>query len=271
MSTVDMTAIDMAAKGATVAPPAAAAPEGEKPPGDGSDGDGGKTLADARPDSSSLINTILDKHGLGSPEELADFVDRIAELDGQIGDNDPAELLKAKTTLEAYQREWAKQEEEKLKASETPEQTIARLEREKADRDNKAAQRDKQRRNSEAAKKAVKSYADVVTSTAKAEKDFPAEYLPFVHELLGVGSPVYDVNIQDRAAVKKMTKEWGMKRVQEFADVVIKRYVEGKQQIPKVPSGASETTPVTPDAKPKTLKEAGAQAKAMLTAHWNKR
>jgi|GEM_PF-4425215 len=267
MTVFDSTQVDVAAKGLLSTPPPGTPPEGEKPPGDGAAKDGGKSAEESRPATTDLISTILDKHGLSSPEELAEFVDRIAERDGQIGDYDPEELLKAKNTLDAYQREWAKAEQEKLKASETPEQTIARLEREAAERENKNLQRAKQRQQSEAARKAVKTFTDVVTSTVKAEK-LPSEYVPFIQEFMGVNNPVNDVNIQDRAAVKKLAKDYGIKRMLEFEQVVIKRYRDGKVEIPKVPDGASDQTPVTTDTKPKNLKESRAMAHTLISKLW---
>jgi Skp family chaperone for outer membrane proteins len=269
MSIIDTTHVDVAVKTA----PGAAAPvttPADKPSGDGGNG-AAKTADAARPDASNLINDILDKHGLSSPEELAEFIDRVAETAGQIGDNDPDELLKAKTTLDAYQRKWNEAEQAKLKEAETPEQTIARLEREAADRDNKAAQRDRQKRNADAAKAAVKTFNDVITSTVKAEKDIPAEYVPFLHKLLGVGSPVNSVNITDRAAVKKMAKEFGIAEMRAFEQAVIKRYRDGKAEIPVVPSTASETAPVADEHKPKNLNEARTMAHASFKALFSKK
>lgn len=267
MSVFDSTQVDVAAKGLLKTPDPATPPDG-KPAGDGGAKDDGKSAGASRPETTDLISTILDKHGLGSPEELAEFVDRIAERDGQIGDYDPEELLKAKNTLDAYQREWAKAEQEKLKAAETPDQTIARLEREAADRENKNLQRSRQRQQAEAAKKAVKTFTDVVNSTVQSEKDIPAAYIPFIKEFMGVNNPVNDVNIQDRGAVKKVTRDFGIKRMMEFAQVVIKDYRDGKTAIPKVPDGASDQTPVTPETKPKNLKESRAMAHTLISKLW---
>lgn len=266
MSIIDTTHVDVAVKTA----PGAAAPATtpvDKPSGDGGDG-AAKTTEASRPDSSSLISGILDKHGLSSPEELAEFVDRIAETAGQIGDNDPDELLKAKTTLDAYQRKWTQAEQARLKEAETPEQTIERLEREAAARDNAAAQRDAQKRKAESAKAAVKTYNDVITSTIRAEKDIPESYIPILHALCGVGSPVNTVDISNRGAVKKIPKEFALPIIRKFQQDVIADYRAGKTAIPVVPSTASETTPVADQHKPKNLADARAMAKIDLTAKW---
>jgi hypothetical protein len=269
MSIIDTTQVDVSAKNYSPASQPATTPEA-KPAGDGGNG-GEKPAAEARPEASDLISNILDRHGLSSPEELAEFVDRIAERDGVIGDHDPEELLKAKTTLDAYQRDWAKQEQEKLKAAETPDETIARLERDAAERDNRSAKAQHQRRQAEAAKRAVKVYSDVISGAVQAEKNIPAEYVPFIKEFLGVGSPVNDVNIQDRAAVKKMATGYGVKRMMEFEQVVIKRYRDGKAAIPVVPSSATETAPVDSEKKPKNLSEARTMFGDSLKAMWAKK
>lgn len=269
MSIIDSTHVDVGVKTASGAAAPVTTPV-EKPPVDGGNG-AAKPAEAARPDATNLINDILDKHGLSSPEELAEFVDRIAETAGQIGDYDPDDLLKAKTTLDAYQRKWTEAEQAKLKEAETPDQTIARLEREAAARENQAAQRDRQKRNADAAKAAVKTFNDVVVSTVKAEKDIPAEYVPFLHKLLGVGSPVNNVNITDRAAVKKMAKEFGIKEMRDFEQVVIARYRAGKTEIPVVPVVASETAPVADEHKPKNLNEARGMMHERLSKMFSKR
>ncbi len=127
MGVFDTTMVDVAAKGAISAPPAE---DGGKPPAEGGKEDNG---AEARPATTDLISGILDKHGLTSAEELGEFIDNLTSLKGRIGDEDPEELLKAKQTLQTYHKEWAKQEREKIREKETPEETIARLEKELRD------------------------------------------------------------------------------------------------------------------------------------------
>ena len=70
MSVFDSTVVDLAARGATGTPPASG---GETP--SATDGTETPGASDARPESSDLVTGILDKHGLNSPEELAEFID----------------------------------------------------------------------------------------------------------------------------------------------------------------------------------------------------
>ena len=69
MSVFDSKVVDLAARGATGTPPA---PEGNPPATDGKEI---PEASDARPASSDLVTGILDKHGLNSPEERAEFID----------------------------------------------------------------------------------------------------------------------------------------------------------------------------------------------------
>ena len=266
MSVFDSTVVDLAARGATGTPPATG---GETPPA--TDGKETPGASDARPQSSDLVTGILDKHGLGSPEELAEFIDSLVGLKGKIGDHDPEELLKARETLEAYHHEWAKKEREKLRENETPEDTIKRLEKELKDEQTRKAKNEQKARKAESAKQALKTYADVVGSAIASDTTIPAEYRPFLMELMGVDSPVNTVNILDRAGVRKLTKEHGIKLLKDFEQLVIKRYRDGKAEIPVVPPAASGNPPVTGEAKPKNLNEGRQLAKAMLTKLWGNR
>jgi hypothetical protein len=263
MSVVDTTQVTVKGQQSSAAAAPAPSVADANPPADGGSG-AAKSSDGTRPEANDLINSILDKHGLSSPEELAEFLDLGAETLSQIGDYDAEELVKAKTTLDAYQKEWSRQEQERLKANETPEQTIARLEKEANERENKAAIRDRQRRQAEAAKKAVAAYNQTINAAIAAEKDLPAEYVPFIREFCGVGSPVPEVNIQDRVAVKNVAK-LGVKRARDFAQVVIKAYREGKEVIPDVPTSTENAAPVVDEHKPKNLTEARVTLRDRIT------
>lgn len=75
---------------------------------------------------------------------------------------------------------------------------------------------------------------------------------------MGVDNPINEVDITDKAAVRRLTKA-GTKEINAFAQVIIKDYLDGKIKIPKV-------TPIVPDGgddaakakEPKNLKEAKA-------------
>jgi hypothetical protein len=277
MSIIDSTMINLTASGAMApggsTPPATPPNEGGKPPS--SDGKAGGGTADPkqgaepkpggdRPATSDFIASILDKHGLNSPEELADFIDSLAGIKGVIGDENPEELIKAKETLTRFNKEWEKEKRAKLREKETPEETIARLDRELEEEKTRKTKTEARQRKAAEAQKALTDYASTVSATAASDTSIPKEYLPFLNDFMGVGSPVNDVDILDRAAVKKLTKDYGIKRMMDFADTVIKLYRDGKADIPQVPATNNAQPPVAPDQKPKNLKESRRLLHAVL-------
>jgi len=198
---------------------------------------------------------ILDEFGLDSPEDLKSFIANIKDLKGKIGDQDLDELLENTKTLKTYQEQWAAAEAERLKENETPEQTIARLEREKKKIESDRKKDADRTNQSKAAKRAIQDFNETVNSVVKSAKEVPAEYRPFMSEFLGVDNPINDVDISDKAAVRRLAKE-GIGKLQAFEQAVIKRYRDGKIKIPVV--SATETTPggTGVGKEPKNLKEA---------------
>lgn len=199
---------------------------------------------------------ILDEFGLDTPEDLKSFIANMKDLKGKIGDADLDELLENSKTLKKYQEQWAAAEAERLKESETPEQTIARLEREKKSLENDQKKQADRTKQSKAAKRAIEDFNETVTTVVKSAKEVPAEYRPFISEFLGVDNPINDVDISDKAAVRRLAKE-GVTKMQAFEQAVIKRYRDGKIKIPSV--SVTETTPAGEGVgakEPKNLKEA---------------
>lgn len=260
MSVFDATAVNLAATGASEPPAAGGAPAPAE--GQPKDGEAG------RPAGNDLIHDILDKHGLTSAEDLGEFIDNLAGLKGKLGDLNPDELIEAHKTLQSYHKEWSKQEREKQKEKETPEETIKRLESELESEQARKQRTEQTRKQSETAKEALATYGRVVQGVISADQSIPEEYHPFLKELLGVGSPVNEVDITDKAAARKLTREYGIKKLKEFEQLIIKRYREGKSGIPAVPPPAGGSPPVTAETKPKNLKESRALAHTMLSRLW---
>jgi len=246
--TFDSTAVSMAAANAAPVPPA---PGGDKPPA--GDLDKGKKEG-ARPASPEVITSILEKHGLESPEQLQEFIDGHAGMKGKLGEADLDELLENNKTMQKYRAEWAKQEREKLEEGETPEQTIARLKKEADDRDKQHARSEQKQKQAEKAKHAVVAFESTINSAIKADESIPAEYRPFVTALLGVNNPINDVDITDPAAIRKIAKDFGPKTIRDFEQAVIARYRAGKTEIVAPPPGGGDP-PVATDGQPSNLKE----------------
>lgn len=272
MSVFDATAVDLAAK-AGAGPESKDAsreePEAKEGPAGEVLGKEGQATArsSGRPETSEEVEAILDKYGLDSPEELKDFLDNLATMREKLAGEDLEEILQNHKEMQRFRREWARQERERLKEQETPEQTIARLEQELAAVENERAKGAREKKRAESAKRAVEGYYRTVRQAIQADDGVPEEYRPFVEALMGVESPVNDIDIEDRAAVRKAWKSWGSKMIRDFEQAVIRRYRAGKAEIPKVPPpSGQQAAPLPGEAKPKTLSEARKLAHQSLAA-----
>jgi site-specific DNA-cytosine methylase len=280
MSVFDATAVNMAAgapggvanqgadagksdapgEGEKPAPKENGSPEGSpKEPDDGAEG--------KRPKARQAVEAILDKYGLTTPEELKEFMDGLTGLKSKIGEADLDEIMESHETLKSYRKEWAKQEREKLKENETPEETIKRLEHEREEIDARVAKGERQRKQSEAAKRSIEEFSRTVVASIEVDDSIPEEYRPFTAALLGVKNPINDVDIRDKAAVRKACKSYGAKMVKDFEQAVIKRYRDGKSGLPPTPPPAGGGgAPVAADGKAKNLTEARRLAHQSLSA-----
>lgn len=275
MSVFDATAVDLASRtpgGVAEQSPAAggempAAPVGEKgEPGDDEKGASGK------PAATDAVKAILEKHGLESAEQLAEFIDNLAGIKGRLGEEDLAEIMESHKTLQAYRKEWEKQERAKQKEGETPEETIARLEREAEERDARTAKSEQKRKQAETAKRHIEEFNATIKSGIESDESIPEDYRQFLSALLGVKNPVNDVDIRDKAAVRKVLKTWGAPLLKSFEQAVIKRYRDGKAALPKTPPPAGgDKVPVSPETKPKNLTEARSLAHQSLRALFSRK
>lgn len=250
MSVVDATAVNLAAKGAPPAPPA-----GGTPPPPAAGAPAGATTPPAG--GGDVVSSLLAKHNLQTPEQLAEYIDGLAGVAGRIGNLDPEELVKSHETLTAYHKEWAKQEREKLKANEKPEETIARLEKELDAEGKKKEKAAREAAKVEEAKKALATWDSTVGSTITADATIPSEYHDFLKLFMGVNNPINTADPSDRGAATKLTKEFGIVKLREFENLVIQRYLAGKSAIPQVPpaSAGGGTPPVIGDKPPKSQSE----------------
>ena len=52
-------------------------------------------------------------------------------------------------------------------------------------------------------------------------------------EFLGVDNEIHEIDIKDKAAIKRVTKA-ATKKIMDFEQSVIKRYLAGKAEVPKI-------------------------------------
>lgn len=235
----------------------AKAGEGDDKAGEGDDKAKAGEIDDDQLSEKFDVAEILDEYGLDSPDDLKEFVAGLSKMQGKIGENDLDTLIENTKTLQRYQADWKAQEEEKRREGETPEETIKRLEKENKNLQTKSTKQVNQQKATKAAETALSDFGDTVSTVIDSTKELPKEYHDMVTEFMGVDNPMMEVDITDKAAVRRLTKA-GIKKVQKFEQDVIKRYRAGKVAIPKVSD--TETIPGKTNDKdtsnPKNLKEA---------------
>ncbi len=199
------------------------------------------TLSDADKNLQA-IQGVLNDHELDSPEQLKDLLDRVADRDSKLGDNDLEELIENSELLKTYQKQWEKQEERKREDDETPEETISRLKKENKEIAKAAKVDEYRRQEADDSKRALKTFNSTVKSAVDGNKDVPKEYRSFLNEFMGVNNPINEVDLNDKAAIKKISKD-AAKKLMDFSQLVIKQYRDGKAVVPKMTSAAETSSP----------------------------
>ena len=212
-----------------------------------------KTKADAKAKEGALsdadkktaektqaVQSVLDEYDIDSPEQLGEFLKNLSGLKDQLSGVDLEELKENSALLKKYQKHWAKEESAKQEDGETPEETILRLKKENQRIDRELREDRAEQESNEASARDLKAFNSTVTSSIEANKDVPSEYRKFLGEFLGVNNEINEVDLNDKAGVKKVAKA-GAKKLQEFEQLIIKRYLKGKTKTLKI-SSAAETS-----------------------------
>ena len=215
-----------------------------------------------------FLKDTLDTYGLDSPEDLESFLENLTSLKGKVADRNLDELIEKAETLEKYQEYWAAQEANKLKDEEDPDETVARLEKELKAIKSSKTQEEQGRKQAEIAEKSIKEFNSEIRTFLTKQEHVPKEYAPFISMLMGVDNPSNEVNLDSKPEIRKMAKSM-LKKVEQFEQLVIKRFKDGKTKIPAM----SETeTPAPDDSRGKkimNLAEAKKSAFAQLKKHFN--
>lgn len=212
------------------------------------------------------LSAVLDEHGFETIDDLKEALSSHSELRTKIGDENLDDIFAKAKTLEKYEAYWAEQEAKKKEENETPEQTIARLKKEKQEVLDKQNQEQLSKKEREAAKAAIATYNAEVETSIEQDKDIPKEFKGFAKVLMGIGNPALDVDINNKAAVRKMTKELS-KQLVGFAQLVIKTYRDGKLAIPNV---SPTDTPAPDTGTPKKYKSFGEMRNALHAGYRKK-
>ena len=197
------------------------------------------------------VQSLLKANKVESVEELEGLLEEGTTLKGRVKDiQNIDELMEKATTFDQYQEYWGYQDELKKREDEEPDETIKRLEGKIME--GKRVQEDEKKSKAEAAEaeKAIKTYEREVKSLVR--EAVGKEESGFINEFFGVDNPFNEIDITDTKAIEKMVKE-GVKKKETYDQMVIKKYLAGKTEVPDIPSGDT-TVPDVP--KIKNLKEA---------------
>lgn len=193
--------------------------------------------------------SLMEKNGLESVEDLVELAESGSKVRGKKVDLDRLDEIAAKAEkLDKYEAYWKDQEERQRRQQEDPEQTIARLESELKRKAATEQYKDQQRKESEAAKSALKNYDMEVQGLIK-ELEIPKDQQSFVAEFFGVNNAFNEIDITDRRAIKKLVTD-GIKKKEAYDQAIIQAYIKSKEGIPKM----STSTPTAPtDKAPKIM------------------
>lgn len=206
-------------------------------------------------ESAEAMSSLLKDHGFDSKEDLVEALSSGKELKGKIGDAKVDDLVAKAKTLDGYEQYWAAQDTKTKREEETPDETVARLEKRLDAFESGKKKEDLKKSQLEENKRVLSDYGSEVKGVLEKDEAIPEEYRPFAGEFLGVNNPANEVDITNRTEIRKMA-QGGIKKVQDFEQAVIKRYVDGKIKIPEM----TKTEPVDTDSikekNPKTIAEA---------------
>jgi hypothetical protein len=194
---------------------------------------------------------MLSANGLEDVADLVDLIESGKAIKGKQIDIDTIdELMQKAATLDQYNAYWKSEEERRKRETEDPAETLTRLDRENAELKKQIASRNQ----AVEGERALKNYASTVNELIMAVvPDVPKEDLPFIAEYFGVGHPFADIDITDKAAIRKMVVA-GSKKLENYVQQRIKRYVDGKDSTPTIPT--SGEAPVSKPQGIRSLKDA---------------
>lgn len=213
--------------------------------------------------ASDFINKLLDTYNVSTPEELNDFIGELSGVKDALGDEDIEELLENKKLLLQYHAKWAADEETRLRETETPEETIARLEKDlKKEKDATLQERQREKEAREN-KRLIDTFNTFVTKNVDALKI--GDHLKgHLKKYLGVNNPIHDIDLSNKVGIKKMISEAG-KAMQDLEQTILKTAKVKVADIPKMDdSTPPDASTDKPEEQPKNLAEARKRATAVL-------
>ena len=187
------------------------------------------------------LTDILEKHGFDSADELEVALGQGLSLQDVLGNRDAKKLIADAEYLQEVKEYWAKQERIKQEENEDPEETAARLKKELAERDKRDADAKASAEEEKSRKEALSNYETAIAKAVDSE-GFDEKGAEFVKMMMGIKNPFFEIDINDRKAVKAMASEQAKGFKKFIADVrqqAVDDYAKGKSEI--VPISSAET------------------------------
>lgn len=210
------------------------------------------------------LNDLMEEHGFDSMEDLTEELNSGKSLKEILGGRDAAKSMKQVETLESYEEYWAMQEETRKREEETETDTVKRLEKRALEAEKALKIRDNELHAAKEAEIALSAFNSDIKNFLKSE-EVPDEYRGIFAKFMGVDNPFNEIDITDKAAVRKFAKTM-KKELLDHEQAVIKRYRKGKTDTPVITK-----TGIQPAGEPhtfKTMEERASVMKSLLTKHF---
>ncbi len=206
-------------------------------------------------------NKILSELGVESLDDVKAVIESNRALQESLGERDLKDVLAKAEKLAELEKGWAEDDEKNLRAEESPEETIARLDAKLTEVEGQHTSELATQVEAQAAQKVVEQYDTVIEDTVKAA-DLNDSQREFLTSVLKSDNPTNSIDIASKVDVTKMTSSM-VDALKSFTDQVVKDYVDGKTKVPVVPPGGN-SAPDASGSKAKTISGATKSAIARL-------
>ena len=180
------------------------------------------------------LNDILSAHGFDTPDELQAALDEGMTLKEVLGQEDANTVVAEARKMREVEAYWAEREAAEREAKETPEETIERLKREKADLAEDFRRKQEDSKTVEEGQRILKEYDEEVTKLATSVEGLSKSERNLLTLVLGVDNPANEIDISDKSAVKATAKTVA-ERVQTILQAIrqeaVDQYAAGKSGI----------------------------------------
>jgi len=185
----------------------------------------------------AALDAILQEHGLLDVEELKAALAKGQSLSQLLGTRDAKKVLEDADYATRVRQTWDKDKVAKAQATETPDEKVARLEKENETLRRSSEEFRTSVESREHAKKVVENFGsevDRVIAAVTSEAPLPDHEKSLLKLLLGVDNPANMIDIEDQVSVRKMARD-GIGRfqtlVQKIKQAAIDEYAAGKSKL----------------------------------------